>query len=115
MTPLTDKQKNLLEGMFGKLVEEINQERLAQKGFSSHELARILLTLPDLPVATEALNSTYMSKADERSHGPLRVGRLVSYAGDHILIGNITKRQLNPPNWYVSEMYVGDAPEQWSW
>jgi hypothetical protein len=80
---------------------------------NSHELARLLLTLPDLPVATHAMNHTYCSGSDAEACGPLKVGRLHHYSGDHIVIGDILKRQINPPNWYVTEMFFGDAPEEW--
>jgi hypothetical protein len=81
---------------------------------TSHELANLLLTLPDLPVATHAHNHTYMSAADSRSHGPLKVGLLETYAGRHIVLGDINKRDLNSPNWFVSEIFHGDAPATWS-
>lgn len=81
----------------------------------SHELARLLLTLPDLPVATHAHNHTYSSGAQENSHGPLKVGLLAHYSGKHIVIGDISKRNINAPNWRITEMYHGDAPEEWSW
>lgn len=80
---------------------------------TSHELAKLLLELPNLPVATEANNHEYMSGIDGRSHGALKVGRLHTYGGDHIIIGNIGRRALNPPNWYVTEMFHGEAPEQY--
>lgn len=79
----------------------------------SHELARLLLTLPNLPVATQALNHTYMSSTDASTHGPLKIGLLHTCGGDHIVIGDISKRQINPPNWFVTEMLHGDAPEEW--
>ena len=79
----------------------------------THDLAKLLLTLPDLPVATFALNHTYMSGIDSTCHGPLKVGRLRTCGGDHIVIGNISKKQINPPNWYVAEMIHGEAPEEW--
>ena len=82
---------------------------------NSHKLARLLLTLPDLPVATHAHNHTYMSETDGGSHGPLKVGRLHTYGGDHIVLGDISRRKINAPNWYVTEMMHGDAPEEWSW
>jgi hypothetical protein len=81
---------------------------------TSHELARLMLEWPDLPVATHANNHTYMSGIDRTSHGPLKVGRLATYGGDHLVIGNISKRHINKPNWYVVEMLLGDAPEKWS-
>jgi hypothetical protein len=54
----------------------------------SHELARMLLELEDLPVATHANHHTYASASHRTSHGPLRVGRLSTKQGDHIVIGN---------------------------
>ena len=80
---------------------------------NSHELADILLDLPDLPIATHALNYTYASYGDSFSHGSLKIGLLKHYSGDHIIIGDISKRNLNKPNWYITEMFYGDAPEEW--
>lgn len=80
---------------------------------TSHELARLLLTMPDLPVATHAMNQTYISAAHRISHGSLKIGILESYAGQHIIIGDISKRNLNRPNWGVSQMLHGEAPEEW--
>lgn len=82
---------------------------------NSHELANLLLSAPDLPVACHALNHTYMSGLHSSSHGPLKIGLLETYGGQHIVIGNISKRSINAPNWYVSQMLHGEAPEQWSW
>jgi hypothetical protein len=79
---------------------------------NSHDLARVLLAAPNLPVATHAMNHEYLSAADGMSHGPLMVGILESYAGRHILIGNFHRRMLNPPNWHVSEMLRGDVPQE---
>jgi hypothetical protein len=80
---------------------------------NSHELARLLLTLPDLPVATHALGRCYFSGSDDRSHGPLKIGLAHHYAGDCLLIGDISRKQINPPNWYVKDMLIGEAPDQW--
>lgn len=80
---------------------------------NSHELARRLLELPDLPVATHALNHTYMAGLQERTHGGLKVGLLHTYGGDHIVIGDIGRKNLNHPNWYVKTMYIGSAPEDY--
>lgn len=79
----------------------------------SHELAHLLLTLPDLPVATHAHNHTYSGGGDAGSHGPLKVGLLKHYSGEHIVIGNISRRNINAPNWCVTEMFYGDAPAEW--
>jgi len=83
-------------------------------GLSSHELARLLLELPDLPVAVHANNATYSSASDGKSHGELNICLLSHYAGEHIVIGNISKRNINGLNWRVKEMFVGDAPEEWT-
>jgi hypothetical protein len=82
---------------------------------NSHELAKILLAGPDLPVATHAMDSDYLSslKAHGHSHGPLKVGMLESYAGQHVVIGDISRRNLNDENWRISSMSAGDAPEEW--
>lgn len=79
----------------------------------SHDLAKLLLTLPNLPVATHAHNHTYSSHGDAGSHGKLKVGLLKHYSGDHIVIGDISKLNINKPNWYVTEMFHGNAPEEW--
>ena len=77
---------------------------------TSHELARRLLELPDLPVATHANNHTYMSGIDGMSHGPVKIGKLHTYGGDHIIVGNFYKEAINPPNWYVTKTYDTHAP-----
>ena len=79
----------------------------------SHDLARALLSAPNLPVATHALGHTYMSKTDAGSHGTLKVGVLESYGGQHVVIGDISRRMINAPNWWVSEMLLGVAPDNW--
>ncbi|MBC8274106.1 MAG: hypothetical protein H8E40_03965 [Chloroflexi bacterium] len=75
---------------------------------TTHELARLLLALPDLPVATYAHNHMYMSGIDECTHGPLKVGLLETYDGQHIVIGDIQRMNINPPNWHISKMLHGD-------
>lgn len=81
----------------------------------SHELAKLLLAAPDLPVATHANNHTYASQSDARTHdglgpGPLRVGILEYYDVQHVCVGNFSDRNINHPNWFVSDMIHGDAP-----
>ena len=56
---------------------------------TSHELAGVLLKHPDMPVATVAHDNVYMSAAHSFSHGPLQVGLLDSYAGRHVVIGDM--------------------------
>lgn len=76
----------------------------------SHQLARILLRHPNLPVATIANGHTFHSGVDEEH---LKIGILDHYTMDHIIIGNISKRNINKPNWFVREMIHGEAPEEW--
>ena len=78
----------------------------------SHELARKLLEQPSLPVATHSLGHTYMSKSDAITHGPLKIGILESSDGNrHIIIGDITKMNINGSNWHVSKMIHGIVKE----
>ena len=77
---------------------------------SSHELAKLLLSLPNMPIATHANNHTFMSNGDQCG---FKIGRLESSFGPHIVIGNISKLNINKPNWWISEMYVGKVPEEW--
>lgn len=58
----------------------------------SHELAELLLSLPDLPVATHAFNHTYMSDSHELSHGKLKIGLIPRKSGDCIVIGDISDK-----------------------
>jgi hypothetical protein len=80
---------------------------------TAHELAHHLLAGPDLPVALHANNHTYMAGIDRMTHGPLKIGLLHTYGGDHVVIGNISKKNINGPNWFVREMLIGDAPDEW--
>lgn len=70
---------------------------------------------PDMPIATHANNHTYMSGIEARTHGPVRVALMDTYGGDHVVIGNISKRQINPPNWFVTAEVDGGSklPENW--
>lgn len=80
------------------------------------ELRDILSDLPDdLPIATHANGHDYFSGADGVSHGLLRVALCTHYAGKHVLIGNVSKRQLNPPNWSIEKELDGgpQLPEYW--
>lgn len=74
----------------------------------SHELARLLLTMPDLPIATHANNHTYMSAGSHR--GRTCIG-ILTLGGDneHIVIGNFQDCDINAPNWYVDEVLHGKA------
>ena len=76
---------------------------------TSHQLARILLDLPDLPFCSSAHGSTYSERMNGCSHGPLMIGVLQSYAGDHIVVGDMLERIDNGANWKVKEiLYEGE-------
>lgn len=62
---------------------------------------------PELPVTTHTHNHTCLAGKD--GAGPLRVGKLASYAGEFIVIGNFHKADLNYPNEYVTEV-IGGPP-----
>ncbi len=67
---------------------------------------------PDLPIATHANNHTFMVT----TNGSLRVGLLHTYAGDHVVIGNISKLDINGRNYHVAELLDGgpDVPRDWT-
>lgn len=79
----------------------------------SHALARKLLEMPDLDVAMYANGHVYCSAADRNTHGLLKIGVLEHYAGQHIVVGNISKMNINKPNWFVSKMLYGKARKEW--
>lgn len=89
---------------------------------NSHDLARILLAAPDLPIATHANNHTHESgdvhpfwaELGKPAPESIRVGILQHQSGQHILIGNFSRKRINYPNEYVTEMISGDVPEDWS-
>ena len=80
---------------------------------NSHDLARLLLTLPDLPIATYAMGNSYSSEGDKDSHGPLKVGLFRHYSGANIIIGDIPRMDINGDNGFISEMLLGEAPWYW--
>lgn len=56
---------------------------------TAHELARILLKCPDLPVATMANGHQYQSENHLHSHGPLQIGvHVANYGTKALTIGN---------------------------
>lgn len=81
---------------------------------TAHELARILLAGPDLPVATTG--HPYLSKAHNVSHGALMVGILQSYAGPHVIIGNMLETlaaNCKPNMWLESVIAPESAVVRW--
>lgn len=78
----------------------------------SHELAKLLLSGPNLPIATHANNADYFSFGDERTHGRLKVAIVNHYSGPHLGIGNYWKKNLNSPNWMIEEMISGSVREE---
>lgn len=80
---------------------------------TSHQLARLLLSFPDLPVATHSHNRTAIPHPSYSEE--LKVGVLTHHYGEYVVIGNFTKLNLNKPNWYVTKMLTAHAlPEEWS-
>lgn len=72
----------------------------------SHDLANILLSKPNLPIATHANNHTYESDADRRSHGPLKIALAEGCNGNQfILIGNFYKRLFDCHNEKIVEEF----------
>lgn len=71
----------------------------------SHDLARILLTLPDLPVATFANGHLHV---DTSVHSELKVGRLDL---NHIVIGNMWCSGRSGDVYHIAEMYLGQVQE----
>ena len=69
---------------------------------NSHNLAKILLTLPDIPMATHADGHDWFS-----SEGDLIVGMAKRWDGDFIMVGNMGRMDLNSPNWYLSRVLYG--------
>lgn len=73
---------------------------------NSHDLARILLSKPNLPIATHANNHTYESGENRDSHGPLNVALAEGCNGNkYMLIGNFNKERFDCHNERVVEEY----------
>jgi hypothetical protein len=77
----------------------------------SHDLAKILLENPNLPIATFANNHDYASGSTKWDD--LKIGFFKHYSGKHIIVGNISKKNINGPNGYITEMIHGDVPDEW--
>jgi hypothetical protein len=71
---------------------------------NSHELANLLLSMPDLPVGLSVNHHDYFSDTDEISHGSMDIILANHYAGDHIVIGNVDKEFFNCGNWSVKKL-----------
>lgn len=70
------------------------------QGINSHDLARKLLELPNLPISVSANNHEAFSTQDT-----FKVGLANHYSGLFIIIGNMESKDLNMPNWYIEEFY----------
>jgi hypothetical protein len=71
---------------------------------TTHELARLLLSYPDLPVAITAMGHTYSEEMHRGSRGPLEIGTMKSYVGDHIVVGDMLQHSNNYPNSYITHV-----------
>lgn len=77
----------------------------------THELARLLLELPDAALTVTANGHQYTPDVDAGSHGALRVERIHHYAGGYrIAIGNGLRD--NGANWHPHET-LKLWPESW--
>lgn len=83
---------------------------------TSHELARALLIVPDLPVAIHAMGHTYHSRCDKGSHGAMSIAHLHHWGGDTIVIGNYDSSEIGvvKANEYPKYIYIRDTPHDWS-
>jgi hypothetical protein len=70
----------------------------------SHDLAKLLLEIPNLPMAVLAHGHLYSASANQVSHGPLQTGILRHYAGPHIIVGNMLDCIQPHDNWSVEEI-----------
>lgn len=70
---------------------------------------------PALPIAVHANNHTYKSGLDEHCLGACRVGLLYTYGGTHVVIGNVSKKNINGKNWSIEHMVDGqpEPPMEW--
>lgn len=71
------------------------------------DLVTVLSALdPKLPVATYAANSLSVDVDT--------ISLLKHYTGEYVLIGDQSKKNLNPPNWYIiGNIYGRRLPEEW--
>lgn len=72
---------------------------------TSHELAKFLLGLPELPIATHANDHSYFS---QNLASPIKIALAHSYMGDCIMIGNMLKMNLNSPNYFLKKVLYGN-------
>lgn len=75
---------------------------------NSHDLARRLLQMPDLPLSTHANNHT----ANYGTRVALLTRGMYDGVQMHVIIGNFSRRMLNYPNEWVS--FCNDkVPDEW--
>lgn len=77
----------------------------------SHDLARFLLALPDLPVATHACN--HSDFALEHDPTRMRVTLCRHYTEPHVMIGYVTRRKLNFPNYWITDSLGAPLANDW--
>lgn len=80
---------------------------------TSHELAKLLLEHPDLPVATHALNFT---NVPDRWNGAINVGIMETPNREQwIIIGDFSRKKINYPNEYIVQVLASKhpIPEDW--
>ena len=70
---------------------------------NSHELAKLLLEYPDMPIAVSANNHEYFSTESD-----FKIALAHHYSGEFLMIGNMGKMDLNSPNWYLRKVLYGN-------
>lgn len=77
----------------------------------SHELAKILLALPDLQVATHANNHCFAPlQGQEREFA---VAHLKKGESEFVVIGNMGRTETSLPLEYIDEVYHGRIMKRW--
>lgn len=70
----------------------------------SHDLARMLLDAPDLPIAFAAMGHMYASDCHLKTHGPIGIGIVETRFGPHIVVGNEHDTSGRNENFNISEV-----------
>lgn len=84
---------------------------------TSHELAKILLENEDMLVATHANNHTYAEKGlwgKNEFRVAILKKKFHSDSERFIIIGNVTRKEINAPNEVVVDEIYGRIPDNWS-
>lgn len=76
------------------------------------ELIELLKDYPDMDVITHTHNHTTGSR-DTCRVGIIVFGLMDGSEREAICIGNMDKKNINPPNWFIRKMLTEDIPDEW--